>query len=170
MQTQQILEIRTMSQEKGFTISQVAHLTGVKAKAIRYYESVGLLPRPARFANRYRRYGQADVNRLLLLRCIRSLGIPLAQAKQLLMEVSDARCIDVQQELLRLLNARLMALSQEIAELRHLQSEIEAYRQTLDSCPPGEDEQFKDCVNMSCCLGASDELVSTHIICWEMVQ
>src|SRR5579885_2290601 len=99
MQTQQILEIRTMSQEKGFTISQVAHLTGVKAKAIRYYESVGLLPRPARFANRYRRYGQADVNRLLLLRCIRSLGIPLAQAKQLLMEVSDPRCIDVHQEL-----------------------------------------------------------------------
>jgi DNA-binding transcriptional MerR regulator len=152
MQMQHILEIRAMSQDQGFTISQVAHLTGVKAKTIRYYESVGLLPRPARFANRYRRYCQADINRLLLLRCIRSLGIPLAQARQLLMEASDARCLDVQQEILRLLNARLIALSQEIAELRQLQSQIEEYRQTLASCPPGEDEQFKNCVNMSCCL------------------
>ncbi len=32
-------------------ISQVSHLTGVNAKAIRYYESIGLLPRPRRGEN-----------------------------------------------------------------------------------------------------------------------
>jgi hypothetical protein len=48
MQTQHTLEVRNESQVESFTISQVAHLTGVNAKAIRYYESTGLLPRPAR--------------------------------------------------------------------------------------------------------------------------
>ena len=52
----------------GLTIGRLAALTGVSAKAIRYYEEIGLLPRPPRGANRYRRYGPADVNRVRLLR------------------------------------------------------------------------------------------------------
>jgi hypothetical protein len=43
------------------TIGRLAVLTGVSAKAIRYYEEIALLPRPPRGANRYRRYGPADL-------------------------------------------------------------------------------------------------------------
>ncbi len=45
----------------GLTIGRLAALTDVSAKAIRYYEEIGLLPRPPRGANRYRRYGPADL-------------------------------------------------------------------------------------------------------------
>ena len=51
-------------------------MTGINAKAIRYYESIGLLPRPQRGDNSYRRYGIVDVNRLLLFRRIRQRGVP----------------------------------------------------------------------------------------------
>lgn len=61
-----------------FTIGQLAEQTGVSAKTIRYYESIGLLPQPSRGENSYRRYGVADVNRLCLLRRIRLLGLPLS--------------------------------------------------------------------------------------------
>src|SRR5712691_1308403 len=101
-----------------FTIGQVANLTGVNAKAIRYYESVGLLPRPSRTSNRYRCYTVADVNRLILLRRIRLLGVPLSSARSLLVGTSAARCIDVQQELLELVDERLTALDREIAALQ----------------------------------------------------
>jgi hypothetical protein len=50
------------------TIGEAARLTGIGAKTIRFYEDIGLLPPARRSANRYRRYGQADVNRLVLLR------------------------------------------------------------------------------------------------------
>jgi hypothetical protein len=43
------------------TIGQAAQVTGLTAKAIRYYEDIGLLPRAARGDNRYRRYTPADV-------------------------------------------------------------------------------------------------------------
>ena len=43
------------------TIGQAAHTTGLTAKAIRYYEGIGLLPRAARGDNRYRRYTPSDV-------------------------------------------------------------------------------------------------------------
>lgn len=69
---------------KELTISQVAHMTGVKAKPIRYYESIGLLPSPPRGSNQYRRYSMSDVNRLILLRRIRCLGVPLSMAKSFL--------------------------------------------------------------------------------------
>lgn len=157
MQTRNSPGTRAKHQDDVLTISQAARRTGVNAKAIRYYESVGLLPRPARFTNQYRQYRQADINRLLLLRCLRSLGIPLTQGKPLLTEISDERCIDVQQELLRLANARLVALDQEIAELQQLREEIKNYQQTLFCCPPDARVAFRDCVDMTCCLAVSNE-------------
>ena len=147
---------RVSSQTEGLTISQVAHLTGVNAKAIRYYESIGLLPRPRRGDNHYRRYTQADVNRLNLLRRIRLLGVPLSAAKSLLIGAADARCIDVQQELASLVDRRLAAIDQEIAELRQLRIEVESYQQKLSDCQPDEHEPFSRCRDMSC-MAISDE-------------
>lgn len=63
--------LEPLSPEQPLTIGELARRTGMSAKAIRHYESIGLLPCPLRQANGYRRYGMADVNRLLLLRHIR---------------------------------------------------------------------------------------------------
>lgn len=138
------------------TISQVAHLTGINAKAIRYYESIGVLPSPSRGTNSYRRYSMADVNRLILLRRIRYLGVPLTEAKALLTGATDARCVEVQQELLQLVNARLVTLDQEIAELYHLRDEMEVYQHKLANCYPDEREPFCTCVDLSC-IAVSEE-------------
>jgi MerR family transcriptional regulator, copper efflux regulator len=128
----------------------------VNAKAIRYYESIGLLPRPRRGENHYRRYTLADVNRLNLLRRIRLLGVPLSAAKSLLIGASDATCIAVQQEVARLVDQRLAAIDQEIAELHRLRAEVQSYQQKLADCQPDEHEPFRACRDMSC-IAISDE-------------
>jgi|GEM_PF-303448 DNA-binding transcriptional MerR regulator len=132
------------------TIGQLARVVGISAKAIRYYEEMGLLPRAARAGNRYRRYGQADVNRLTLLRRIRLLGVPLSAARSLLNSTDEARCAEVQRELLRLVDERLAALDHEIAELRVLQREVHRYQRALAACHPDEAESFRDCQDMRC--------------------
>jgi predicted DNA-binding transcriptional regulator AlpA len=43
-------------QRSALTIGQLAERTGLSAKTIRYYESIGLLPQPSRGENSYRRY------------------------------------------------------------------------------------------------------------------
>ncbi len=142
------------------TIGQLAERSGVNAKAIRYYESIGLLPRPPRGANRYRRYGTADVNRLHLLRRIRLLGVPLSVAKPLLVGASDARCADVQRELLALVERRLRAIDREIAELQQLRSDVEGYQSRLAACyveTAETREQFSECSDMSCIAPPSDQ-------------
>jgi DNA-binding transcriptional MerR regulator len=134
----------------GLTIGELARLTGIGAKTIRYYEEIGLLPRAERAENRYRRYGQADVNRLVLLRRIRLLGAPLATAKPLLDGTPDARCADVRQELLALVDERLAALDREIAELFALRDEVRRYQHALAECHPSEGERFAACTDVSC--------------------
>jgi DNA-binding transcriptional MerR regulator len=98
----------------------------------------------------------AEVNRLILLRRIRYLGVPLIEAKALLSGATDSRCVDVQQELLHLVNVRIVVLDQEIAELQHLRDEMEVYQQKLTHCPPDEREPFRSCVDLSC-IAVSDE-------------
>ena len=151
------------------TIGQLAEMTGMSAKTIRYYEDIGLLPRPPRGANGYRRYGAADINRLHLLRRMRFLGLPLSVAKPLLVGATDARCSDVQQQLLALVHQRLQALDQEIAELHQLRTVVEGFQQMLDACPPvGTDQLFGACRDMRCIAlpsndGLSQEETREHL-------
>jgi DNA-binding transcriptional MerR regulator len=98
----------------------------------------------------------ADVNRLILLRRIRFLGVPLSSARSLLLGATDARRSDVQHELLQLVNARLTEISQEIAELHLLQEELEGYQQRLSHCQPDEQEPFCRSVDLSC-IAVPDE-------------
>jgi DNA-binding transcriptional MerR regulator len=128
------------------TIGQVARLTGVSAKTIRYYESIGLLPRPPRSANSYRRYGSADVSRILLLHRLRGLGAAGAAAQPLLAQLADARCADVRADLLRLLDERLRTLDDEIATLRRLRAEARDYRRAVAACQPDPDVLYRECV------------------------
>ncbi len=132
------------------TIGQLAHLTGISAKNIRYYESCGLLPPSQRAGNGYRSYTQVDVNRLILLRRLRLLDVPLADLSSLLTSASDARCTEVLHDLLPLVARKLVALDQEIAELQRLRAQVEGYHEQLAGCHPDEHEPFSACIDASC--------------------
>ena len=68
----------------GMSIGELARATGTKAETIRYYERIGLLPRPARTASNYRSYGSAELARLSFVRRARSLGFSIEQISALL--------------------------------------------------------------------------------------
>ncbi|MEV0703823.1 MerR family transcriptional regulator [Saccharopolyspora sp. NPDC050389] len=64
-------------------ISELAHRAGVTTKAVRYYESLGLI-RPERLPNGYRDYGEQDVRLTQEIRALSSLGIPVERTRPFL--------------------------------------------------------------------------------------
>lgn len=58
------------------TIGKVAKVTGVPPSTIRYYESAGIIPKPAR-KNGVRHYGSDAIDELKVLRFYRATGIPI---------------------------------------------------------------------------------------------
>jgi hypothetical protein len=66
------------------TVGQLASRTAVRADTVRYYEREGLLPVPQRTEGEHRRYGRADVDRLLFIRGAQRLGLRLAEIRELL--------------------------------------------------------------------------------------
>lgn len=66
------------------TIRDASMATGVTAKMIRHYESIGLITPPARTENRYRHYSAKDIHELGFIRKARDLGFPIEDIRHLL--------------------------------------------------------------------------------------
>ncbi|MBI2585412.1 MAG: Cu(I)-responsive transcriptional regulator [Rhodospirillales bacterium] len=65
-------------------IGTAASKSGVPAKTIRYYESIGLIPRATRAGNGYRDYGYVDVATLKFIQRARRLGFSVKDVGNLL--------------------------------------------------------------------------------------
>lgn len=65
-------------------IGEVARRAGISTTAVRYYEDVGLLPRPARAPNGYRKYEPDAVEHLRFVRDARESGLTLTEIASIL--------------------------------------------------------------------------------------
>jgi MerR family redox-sensitive transcriptional activator SoxR len=69
--------------QASLTIGELARRAGLRTSAIRYYESVGLLPEPPRESG-HRRYGTDTVRRLQVIEVAKRAGFSLDEARVLL--------------------------------------------------------------------------------------
>lgn len=69
--------------------NELARLAGVTVRALRHYHQVGVLAEPDRRSNGYREYDVHDLIRVLRIRRLASLGIPLERMPDLLDDTSD---------------------------------------------------------------------------------
>src|SRR5215471_2980665 len=101
------------------TVGQLASRTGVRADTIRYYERERLLPAPRRTEDEHRRYGSADVDRLLFIRGAQRLGLRLAEIRELLVVRDSGACpCEPAEDLLRRHVTEIETEMQRLADLR----------------------------------------------------
>ena len=107
-------------------IGELGRATGVDVETIRYYEKIGLLPRPARRDNGYRAYGPAHVERLAFIRHARALDIALADIQRLLdfLAHPERDCGDID----RLIDAQLERVRARLLSMHALERQLEALR------------------------------------------
>ena len=121
------------------TISEVAKQAGIRASAIRYYESVGLLPLPRRVSGQ-RRYHADVLRRLAFIQAAQAVGFSLAEMQALLHELDENTP----------LSAHWQALAkQKLAEVDALIQRAQSMRRMLEQgldCSCSDLEQCIDCV------------------------
>lgn len=114
-------------------IGQAAARSGVSAKMVRHYESLGLLPRVQRTDAGYRQYGASEVHTLRFIRRARDLGFSIAEIGELLKLWQNRRRASA--------DVKRIALSH-VADLERRIAEMTAMKHTLEQlahCCHGDD-------------------------------
>lgn len=62
---------------------ELAELAGTSVRTVRHYHDVGLLEQPERGSNGYKRYGVAHLLRVLRIKRLSDLGIPLSRIAEM---------------------------------------------------------------------------------------
>ena len=124
-------------------IRELTYQTGISAKTIRYYESIGVLPSPNRKPNGYRNYDAADVERVKLAAGARRLGFSLDDIGEILAmrDRGEAPCRAV----LDLLARKADEIHLRIAELQRLETELYQLF-ALGLTFPVDDVEGKNCI------------------------
>src|SRR5579883_461826 len=110
-------------------IGEVAAATGLPAKTIRYYESVGLIDPPARSGGNYRLYDKRHVETLRFIQHARRLGFSVAQVAALVALWRDKRRASA--DVRRLAVAHLEEIDARIAELKQVRQSLQSL---VDRC------------------------------------
>ena len=103
-------------------IGEAAKRSGVSAKMVRHYESLGLLPAVARTDAGYRQYGDKEVHTLRFIRHARDLGFSMTEIAELLKLWQNQRRSSS--------NVKKIALKH-LAEIDARMAEMAAMRKTL---------------------------------------
>ena len=108
-------------------IGELAHRLGVTTKTVRFYESTGVLPAPARTESGYRTYGPGDVERLTFIKTAQRLGLSLSEIGEIIAfrDRGEPPCGYVRQVLRRQvnnLNERMEEMGRLRDELRRLEA------------------------------------------------
>jgi MerR family copper efflux transcriptional regulator len=106
-------------------IGEAAKASGVSAKMIRHYESIGLLARAQRSNGNYRLYGAQEVHNLRFIHRARSLGFPLETIRELLAlwrnrQRSSAQVKKLAMSHVATLEAKIAEMQEMAATLKHL--------------------------------------------------
>ncbi|QFS82925.1 Mercuric resistance operon regulatory protein [Roseivivax sp. THAF40] len=139
---------------KEYSIGQMSRQTGVKVTTIRYYESRGLIPSPARTEGGQRRYDEAALERLAFLRHSRELGFGLDDIADLmaLAEAPSEDCAPAHE----IARKQLAAVDRRMTILAQLREELVRMAHVEDPGHAGECRVIEVLGNHRLCMGTHD--------------
>jgi MerR family transcriptional regulator, redox-sensitive transcriptional activator SoxR len=126
--------------EAKFLIGEVARRAGLRPSAIRYYESIGLLPEPERISGR-RRYAEETLRALSVIAAGQRAGLSLTEVRELLTTADGEGAVSEQ---LRIIARRKLPDVEALIERAQLvRSWLEAAADcrcpSLEDCPLFDD-------------------------------
>jgi MerR family mercuric resistance operon transcriptional regulator len=103
------------------TIGRLAEEAKVHVETIRYYQHIGLMPRPARTGGSVRRYGGDAAARLRFIKRAQGLGFSLDEVKLLLALSAGEHCAETR----TLAEHKKRLVEKKISDLRGIQAALD---------------------------------------------
>jgi MerR family mercuric resistance operon transcriptional regulator len=122
-----------MDRSGQMTRGELAKQGGVNLETIRYYERVGLLPKPPRSPAGYRIFSRESVRRVRFIRRAQELGFSLKEIKELLtLRISQS---STRADVRRRAEAKISDIEQKVEQLRAMKKAL--VRLTESCCGNG---------------------------------
>ncbi|GGY79355.1 MerR family transcriptional regulator [Cellvibrio zantedeschiae] len=134
-------------------IGALSRETGCHIETIRYYEKLGLLPKPQRTSGGHRLYTKKHEKRLGFILKARGLGFSLDNTRELLSlsENTERSC----GEALELVETNLATVNQKLEELQRIKDSLLVMAQRCKCCCPGT--KAPDCTIVDALYNKSSE-------------
>lgn len=113
-----------MQESALLSIKEFSDFTGIKQSTLRYYDEINLLPPAVRGSNNYRYYTPVQIITLNFINVLSELGVPLSTIKDLNMERTPQKVMD-------LLAQREIKLNSQLNDLQTAFSIIHTYRNNI---------------------------------------
>jgi Cd(II)/Pb(II)-responsive transcriptional regulator len=112
-------------------IGELASKAGSQPETVRYYERLGLLPRPERSEGNYRIYDESHLDRLRFIRNCRAVGMTLEEVRRLLYfrDRPELACHEINQ----LLDTHIAHLEEQLRDLHRLEEQLRELRSCCDN-------------------------------------
>ncbi|WP_375175823.1 MerR family transcriptional regulator [Pseudooceanicola sp.] len=121
-------------------IGELARRTGVTRKAIRHYESLGILPEPKRKGS-YRVYDQDDEKLLCVITEAQKLGFSLREIREISTTQNCSRMLPVD-KVLQMIESKRAELRTAIADAQRLDRDLAALTDRLGSMHETTDAEY----------------------------
>lgn len=131
-------------------IGQAAKHSGLSAKMIRYYESIGLLKPAHRSDSGYRLYSDDDLHTLAFIKRSRDLGFSLEEVGKLLTLWQDRQ--RASGDVKALARQHIESLNQKIVELSSLRDTLQVLVESCQGDHRPDCPILKDLESGACCL------------------
>lgn len=118
---------------RALQIGELSRKTGVNIETIRYYERIGVMPKPARTKGGHRAYNDNQLKRLTFIKRSRELGFSLNEIRALLdlVDTGTYTCSEVHGKTIE----HLANVKRKIADLRRMEQVL---KQTAAECRRGD--------------------------------
>ncbi len=106
-----------------FSVGALADKAGINLETVRYYEKIGLMPKPKRKESRYRIYNDDDFARLKFIIRAKELGFTLKEISELfsLKVDSESKCGDIK----KLVEEKVYDVENKIRDLKSIKKHLE---------------------------------------------
>jgi len=124
-----------MTLPKAFSIKEAAYQSGLSEDTIRYYEKIQLLPQPHRKSNGHRVYDNTDIEKMILVICLKKTGLSLEEMRPYIHLSLDSDLTDYP-ELYHMLQQHQQTIQEHIQSLQKISYFIDVVLERTPSLRP----------------------------------